>query len=117
MITTKDYIARLAAAQSCYSPPAGRDFTSFPKSEMEWTALNVPTLTDDEAIELERLCGCRVWRKDGKKHREDGPAIIGSDGFWAWYYEGQRHRLDGPAVRRTDGSLEWWVRGVQEKLL
>ncbi len=46
------------------------------------------------------------------RHREDGPAFIGSDGEQRWYISGLLHRLDGPAVVKPDGTEEWWKNGV-----
>lgn len=41
---------------------------------------------------------CKGWYKNGKLHREDGPAIIRlSDKTEIWYFEGRRHRIGGPA--------------------
>ena len=37
------------------------------------------------------------WYKNGKIHREDGPAIIHSDGSEEWCYEGKKHRIGGKA--------------------
>ena len=34
--------------------------------------------------------GNQEWRnKNGILHREDGPAIIGPDGYKIWYFEGE----------------------------
>ena len=54
------------------------------------------------------------WRKDGKKHREDGPADIcynqdGIKDYESWYKDGEFHRLDGPAYTRyyEDGNKDY----------
>ena len=39
----------------------------------------------------------RIWYINGKRHREDGPAIEYADGTKKWYLNDQRHREDGPA--------------------
>ena len=57
------------------------------------------------------LNGVRVWKKDGKKHREDGPAVIFDDGDKMWFYEGEKHREDGPAVI-VEGASEWYHHGI-----
>ena len=44
-------------------------------------------------------------------HREDGPALIYSDGAKKWYLNGMRHRDDGPAVIHMNGEIEWWLYG------
>ena len=41
------------------------------------------------------------WYRDGKIHRDDGPAITREGGV-EWYSKGLRHRLDGPAWIMTD---------------
>jgi hypothetical protein len=55
--------------------------------------------------------GTRIWYKEGKYHREDGPAIEFSAGRKYWYIEGKRHRLDGPAVEYSDGTSYWFIEG------
>ena len=40
--------------------------------------------------------GEQNWYKNNELHRDDGPAIIGSN-YTEWYQHGQLHRLDGPA--------------------
>lgn len=56
-----------------------------------------------------------VWMKNGKVHREDGPAIEHQSGYSAWYFEGRKHRLDGPAIIWHDGSMEWFVHGSRHR--
>jgi len=56
--------------------------------------------------------GSKEWWIDGKLHREDGPAFEGSNGSKAWYINGKCHREDGPAVEWRDGYKEWYLNGV-----
>ena len=61
------------------------------------------------------------WYRNGKRHREDGPAWIrylpdGSVAYDTWYQNGKRHREDGPAFIRyyPNGfgeSEEWYWYG------
>ena len=51
------------------------------------------------------------YTEGGRLHREDGPAIICSDGVTAWYLEGRLHRSDGPAVE-CEGYKAWFMEGV-----
>lgn len=51
-----------------------------------------------------------IWYKDGKYHREDGPAIRHKNNA-LWYVDGKRHRLDGPAVVQGGGPKEFWIDG------
>ena len=54
----------------------------------------------------------KIYKNDkGQYHREDGPAVIDSDGYKAWYKNGQLHREDGPAIIRPNGSKEWYING------
>lgn len=55
--------------------------------------------------------GSVVWYKNGKKHREDGPACIWSDGSKAWYLNGKLHREDGPAVEMANGLNFFYLGG------
>lgn len=61
--------------------------------------------------------GSLYWHKNGKLHRENGPAMIqmlnGECFVSSWRQGGVLHRTDGPAVIRKDGSCEWWVNGKQ----
>jgi hypothetical protein len=43
-------------------------------------------------------------------HREDGPAIEGSNGSKEWWIDGKLHREDGPAFERY-GSKSWYING------
>lgn len=44
---------------------------------------------------------------DGKLHRDDGPAVIDTDGE-RWYFEGKLHRIGGPCI--SNSSEEVWAR-------
>lgn len=71
----------------------------------------------DEGVFLPN--GNRVWRRNGRLHRENGPAFItiNDDGevvAESWFFNGMHHRTDGPAhvAFDDDGTLrveEWWV--------
>jgi hypothetical protein len=58
---------------------------------------------------VEHSLATKIWYKQGKWHREDGPAIEYSNGDKEWFKEGKRHRLDGPAVERSNRDKEWWL--------
>ena len=55
--------------------------------------------------------GNQEWRKNGKLHREDGPAIIYAHGSQEWWVNGKLHREDGPAFILPDGTQEWYLNG------
>jgi len=50
------------------------------------------------------------WYKNGKLHREDGPAV-GSGRYKAWFKDGSLHREDGPAIEFADGVNGWHLNG------
>ena len=56
--------------------------------------------------------GDTTWRMRGKLHREDGPALEGTDGYKAWCMYGKLHRLNGPAVEFANGETSWYLNGV-----
>jgi hypothetical protein len=53
--------------------------------------------------------GDKHWYLNGKRHREDGPAVEFSGGNKAWYLNGKLHREDGPAVEYEDGRKYWYL--------
>lgn len=48
---------------------------------------------------------------NGKRHREDGPAVIWYDGTREWWDNGSRHREDGPAIVFPNGNEVWFING------
>jgi len=58
----------------------------------------------------------KKYYKNGKQHREDGPAVIYPDGTVIWKIESKRHREDGPAVIYKDGRKEWWLNGKRHRV-
>ena len=57
--------------------------------------------------------GTERWYRNGRRHREDGPAIIYADGSEFWYKNGKLHREDGPAIIYAGGTKEWLRNGRQ----
>ena len=53
----------------------------------------------------------KVYLRDGRKHRENGPAEVRKDGYEAYFWMGLRHRLNGPAVIYPNGIKEYWTHG------
>jgi hypothetical protein len=70
-------------------------------------AMTILHREDGPAIEGSN--GSKEWRINGKTHREDGPAIEWWDGKKTWYLNGNRHREDGPAVEYSNGSKSWYL--------
>ena len=72
----------------------------------------------------DEITGSKMWKLNGKLHREDGPAVVLSDGPNSikthpgkkeWWVKGKRHREDGPAVELPVGYKEWWVNGTRHR--
>ena len=62
---------------------------------------------DGPAIECAN--GSKRWFINDKLHREDGPAVEYHCNTKSWYLNGKRHREDGPAIERPDGDNEWYL--------
>ncbi len=69
--------------------------------------------TKDEPVMDVDGYGTKRWYLNGKRHREDGPAIELASGAKYWYLNGKYHREDGPAVEYADGTKEWWLNGEE----
>jgi hypothetical protein len=57
----------------------------------------------------EFLNNSKEWFKEGKWHREDGPAVEHINGYKEWWVNGKRHRINGPAIENSNGAKEWWI--------
>ena len=57
--------------------------------------------------------GDTFWKLNGKRHREDGPAIEYASGSKHWFINGKRHREDGPAIEFVGGEEQWYLNGVK----
>ena len=57
--------------------------------------------------------GNKSWYRDGKLHREDGPAFELANGNKYWYRDGKPHREDGPAIEGANGEKCWFYRGTE----
>jgi hypothetical protein len=53
--------------------------------------------------------GNKFWFLNGKRHREDGPAIEYNNGSKAWVLNNELHREDGPAVEDSNGYKIWYL--------
>ncbi len=67
----------------------------------------------DDGPAVEYADGTKRWYKNGKRHREDGPAVEYADGDKFWYKNGKRHREDGPAVEWANGDKSWYINGEE----
>lgn len=57
--------------------------------------------------------GTKEWFKEGKRHRIDGPAAEYPNGDKFWFKEGNYHREDGPAIEFASGNKEWYIEGKE----
>jgi len=91
-------------------------------SEEEFTkkvaTMNMKTFQtyDDVPKDFTGICEVKICNeirhyKDGKLHREDGPAAVNTKGDKAWLINNKRHRLDGPAIEYANGNKEWFIEG------
>jgi hypothetical protein len=55
--------------------------------------------------------GSKLWYRNGKQHREDGPAREWASGSKEWWLNGKYHREDGPAIEDADGTKQWFLNG------
>ncbi len=66
----------------------------------------------DDGPALITTDGSEYWYLHGSRHRIGGPAFIRNH-VVAYYDNGQLHRLDGPAVEYTDGRIEYWIKNIR----
>ena len=52
--------------------------------------------------------GDKEWLLNGKRHREDGPAVEYAIGHKEWYLNGNFLREDGPAIEDANGTKKLW---------
>lgn len=57
--------------------------------------------------------GYEEWRMNGVLHRIGGPAMTGVNGEQRWIQHGVYHREDGPAIIKATGEKQWFIRGIQ----
>ena len=107
------YGACKVGIQRCH----GKRWGEISDSCAKWAAINIPELPDDIREYLYRRTGCLAWFRNGKRHRDDGPAVVYPGGSKIWYRDGKRHREDGPAVVLADGTKEWWCEGVRRQTM
>ena len=86
----------------------GREFIQGPAGK-EWFLNGKRHREDGPAVE--RADGSKAWFLNGKYHREDGPAVESATRRKEWYLNGKRHREDGPAIEYVDGTKEWYLNG------
>ena len=61
----------------------------------------------------QRILGITEYYKYGVLHRDgDLPAVITVRGHKEYWKNGKRHRDHGPAIIRTNGVCSWYKNGV-----
>ena len=48
------------------------------------------------------------WLDKGRRHREDGPAVVWHDGSQWWCRHGRSHFAHGPADLNANGWRRWY---------
>ena len=87
-VVTEADLVLLRAAGACRLPTIGTRAEDVPADDLAWAALRCEWPPADRDL-LYALCGARSWWRDGKQHREDGPAIEYANGERAWYRDGK----------------------------
>jgi len=90
-------------------PKGFTGIVEYPNSSKLWYRNGKQHREDGPAREW--ASGSKEWWLNNERHRVDGPAIEWSDGEKRWFLNGQLHRTDGPAIEYPDGSKEWWLNG------
>ena len=80
------------------------------EDKTKWWYLNGKRHREDGPA-IECADGTKSWYLNGKLHREDGPAIEWAGGDKSWYTNDKLHRENGPAVEWADGAKEWYLNG------
>ena len=72
------------------------------------------TTTTNNTYSVTVTDNAEYWFKNGRLHRENGPAIQFKDGDNRWYKNGKLHRENGPAVDFPKGYCKkWYVNGTK----
>ena len=91
----------------------GSTMTTDENGNKFWTLPNGKRHREDgPAIEWSN--GDKSWWVNNKRHREDGPAVEYIGKYKAWYINGKRHREDGPAVEWDNGDKLWYFKGIRK---
>ncbi len=58
--------------------------------------------------------GNKFWYRHGERHRDgDLPAVEMKNGDKAWCKDGKYHRDGKPAIEFANGEAEWWLEGIK----
>ena len=82
------------------------------KDKIVWMKNGKVHRDNGPAVEYKNGDKTKQWWIDGKLHREDGPAVEFNNGADdSWYQNDELHREDGPARVSSNGSKEWFFKG------
>jgi hypothetical protein len=78
-----------------------------------WYKHGKPHRVDGPAVKWRD--GRESWQLDGKRHRVGGPAVKTKESHEFWK-DGRLHREEGPAIESLlpKGTNEWWIDGVKQ---
>lgn len=85
------------------------------KEAIQWF-LNDDLHRDGDLPAKETVDGSKEWRRHGKLHRTNGPALVCADGMQQWCQYGKLHREGGPARIYGDGREEWWLNDQRHRV-
>lgn len=76
------------------------------------TYLNGVLHSFDDSPAIVLASGNSVWYRNGKLHRDNGPAMV-YNGSQYWYQLGALHRENMPAIIYANGTTEYWLNGIR----
>ena len=89
--------------------PNGEYMTSMPDAKRYYNSKEELHREDGPAVI--KTNGVKLWFLNGERHREDGPSYENPNGHEEWYRHGEPHREDGPAVTHPNGDKFWYRNG------
>jgi len=79
-----------------------------------WMDWNWNIHREDDLPAIEWKDGCKVWYKNGLKHRNGNPAVVFPDGHEEWWLNGVLHREGGlPAIKTVEGRQFYYEQGTE----
>lgn len=64
-------------------------------------------------MRVRRLNRIEYYNEKSQLHRIDGPARIWNNGDESWWINGKRHREDGPAIQYIKGGSHYYFDDVE----
>lgn len=94
--------------------PIWKDFKDPIQGNIDWNQCS-EIIKDGSTVCITKECSfykkpITIHYKNGVRHREGGPAVIGSNGQFYWF-EGKEHRTDGPSEEYSSGYKRWHLYG------